>query len=62
MWYCLAASLFFLPFYRRVSLILLAVSLIVGVSNHTVQLPAIGALAAMGAVAFFVTGSRRETL
>ncbi|RRZ89920.1 CPBP family intramembrane glutamic endopeptidase [Erwinia sp. 198] len=53
MWYCLAASLFFLPFYRRVSLTLLAVSLIVGVSNHTVQLPALGALAAMGAVAFF---------
>ncbi|WP_380183082.1 CPBP family intramembrane glutamic endopeptidase [Kalamiella sp. sgz302252] len=53
MWYCLAASLFFLPFYRRVSLGLLAVSLIAAVSNHTLQLPAIGVLAAIGAVAFF---------
>jgi len=53
MWYCLAASLFFLPFYRRVALSLLAVSLLLAISNHTLQLPAIAALAATGAVAIF---------
>ncbi len=53
MWYMLAASLFFLPFYLRVSLGLLAVSLIFAVVNHTLQPIAVLALAAMAAVAFF---------
>lgn len=53
MWYCLAASLFFLSFYRRVSVGLLAIALTWGIVNHTLQLPAIGALAAMGAVALY---------
>lgn len=61
MWYSLAASLFFLPFYRRASLGLLAVALVWGISNHTLQLPAVGALAVIGAVALFCYRQQKRT-
>jgi len=62
MWYCLAASLFFLPFYRRVSLGLLVISLGLGISNQTLQFPAIGALVAMGAAACFCYKQRTRNV
>ncbi|EXU77239.1 CPBP family intramembrane glutamic endopeptidase [Erwinia papayae] len=53
MWYLLAASLFFLPFHLRISLALLAITLAVGVFNHTLQLPGLMALAGLAAVAIY---------
>lgn len=53
MWYCLVASLFFLPFYRRAALGLLAGTLVIGTINSTLQPPALAALVALGGVAFF---------
>lgn len=51
MWYVFAASLLFLPFYRRASYGLLALALIMAAVDGTLHWPAIAALVVLGAVA-----------
>lgn len=53
MWYTLAVSLLFLPFYLRSSLILLAIALGLAVLDQTLLPPGIIALTVMGAVAVY---------
>ncbi|WP_168385095.1 CPBP family intramembrane glutamic endopeptidase [Erwinia amylovora] len=53
MWYVLAASLLLLPLYLRGALALLLVALGLAVSNQTLLLPAIAALALIGIVAMY---------
>lgn len=53
MWYTLAASLFFLPFYLRISLTLLAIALGLAVFDQTLLPPGILALTVMGIVAVY---------
>lgn len=53
MWYVLAASLLLLPLYLRGALALLLVALGLAVSNQTLLLPAIAALALIGIVAVY---------
>lgn len=53
MWYTLAASLFFLPFYLRISLTLLAIALGLAVFDQTLLPPGIVALTVMGIVAVY---------
>ncbi|AXU97220.1 MAG TPA: CPBP family intramembrane metalloprotease [Erwinia persicina] len=53
MWYTLAASLLFLPFYLRSSLILLAIALGLAVFDQTLLPPGMVALAIIGAVALY---------
>jgi len=62
MWYLLAASLFFLPFYLRASLGLLAITLVFAVVNHTLQLPGIIALTLMGAVAIYCRRQKTQSV
>lgn len=51
MWYVFAASLLFLPFYRRASYGLLALALIMAAVDGTLHWPAIATLVVLGAVA-----------
>lgn len=53
MWYTLAASLLFLPFYLRSSLILLTIALVLAVLDQTLLPPGIIALTVMGVVAVY---------
>ncbi|MFC0140746.1 lysostaphin resistance A-like protein [Erwinia mallotivora] len=62
MWYLLAASLFFLPFYLRISLALLAITLAVGIFNHTLQLPGLVALAGLTGVAVYRVKASEHSL
>ncbi|MTD28191.1 CPBP family intramembrane glutamic endopeptidase [Erwinia sorbitola] len=60
MWYTLAASLLFLPFYLRSSLILLAVALGLAIFNQTLLPPGMIALSIIGIVAL-CCGMQKKT-
>lgn len=53
MWYTLAASLLLLPFYRRSSLVLLAIALGLAIVDQILLPPGIIALSVVGAVALY---------
>ncbi len=53
MWYTLAASLFLLPFYLRISLIFLAIALGLAVFDQTLLPPGIVALCVIGVIALY---------
>lgn len=61
MWYLLATSLLFLPFYLRASLALLGVTLIVAVWDSTLQPTGIIALLLMTVVAIYRARQREQT-
>lgn len=53
MWYLLAASLFFLPFHRATSLLLLVITLAMAVANQTLALPGLIAVVVLGSLALY---------
>nr|WP_024966449.1 CPBP family intramembrane glutamic endopeptidase [Pantoea sp. IMH] len=61
MWYLLAASLFFLPFHRPASLLLLIITLAMAVANQTLALPGITAVLLLGSLALYRGVKRDQT-